>query len=185
MNDLRNFQKFKNSRFRPHPGKHKAGPGQAYSNKSKKETENEDGEQQARIQVQHKHIEKTEADRLIKQQRRKDIGNCNKNINDAKLRFQKASQEYIDKTEAVNVLDEEINNFDTYKKVELEKLSTNIGLAKAKRDFDLAEEAIKSAIELTSVHEDDVERFLNLTKNLLPGIVNVQKQAATLSFVLS
>ena len=111
------------------------------------------------------------------------MNKCNNNINSSKTHLKDVSEDYNDKKETINVLDEKINNFENYKNVELEKISTNIGLPKAKRDFEAVDAAIKAAIELTSVHEDNVARFLTLTQELLTATLCNQEQANKLSFV--
>ena len=127
--------------------------------------------QQLRIEQLDKQISSCKAE----------IAKRNKSIDDAKLHLKNVNEEYNDKKESVGVLDEKINNFDTYKKVELEKVSTDIQLAEAKHDFDLVEEAIEAAIKSTSVDEDNVARFLTLTQSLLTCTLCNGEQANKLS----
>merc|ERR1712154_594414 len=74
-------------------------------------------------------------------------------------------------TKELEVKQEWIHKFETYKEYELQKKSDELQLKTAKMNFDRDDQAIKAAIDTTGQHEGNVAKFLMLTHSLLGATV--------------
>eukprot|EP01084_Bolivina_argentea_P260636 440207_1 len=93
-----------------------------------------------------------------------------KKINMEREKLKMVKAEFGDTTEKLNEIELKLNNWDQFKEQHL--IVFKLNLKNAKHDYERDDKAIKDAVNSTGVHEENVNRFLLYTHNLINATVS-------------